>query len=170
MQWLCEFQILACVPLSGSVAIEDIARLSGIPKEQICRVTRMTATAGFLQQPQPGSIAHTRISAAFVANPSLLDAVMFLTESATPAALQMTSFTQRFGNSERSSESAYSLAFGSSKGFQSALEQRPKLQRQWSAYLQYAIEADACVIEVLTRLDWPNLGRAYVVEVSLAST
>lgn len=167
LQWLGEFQVLACIPLSGSVPAKDVADLVGVPETQLCRVVRMTATAGFLNEPQPGHIAHTALSAPFVTKPSFLDAAMFLAETAAPTALQMAVATQRYGNSNRPNESAYNLAFNTSQTFQSACEQRSKLQRQWPAYLRYVGDVDDSVTEVLTRLDWLSLGNACIVEVGL---
>jgi hypothetical protein len=129
----------------------------------------MTATAGFLSEPQPGHVAHTTLSAPFVTKPLFLDAAMFLAKSSAPAALQMAAATQRFGNSSRlveAHESAYNLAFNTSQTFESACEQRSKLQRQWSAYLRYGGEVEESVTEILTRLDWPSVGTVCIVEVS----
>lgn len=160
--------MLACIPLNGSVPFKDVAELVGVPETLLCRVARMTATAGFLCEPQPGHIAHSALSAPFVTKPSCLDAVMFLSKTAAPTALQMALATRRFGPSLRPNESAYNVAFNTSATFTSVVEQRSTLQRQWPAYLRYGMgDGDASVIDVLTRLDWLSLGNASVVEVSL---
>lgn len=52
----------------------------------VCRVVRMFAKANFLQEPQPGFVAHAAISAGFVPNSSHSDAVV---ESIGPVALHM---------------------------------------------------------------------------------
>ncbi|KAF7514171.1 hypothetical protein GJ744_004496 [Endocarpon pusillum] len=169
LQWLGEFQVLAYVPLSGTVPAKDVADLAGVPETQLCRIVRMTATAGFLHEPQPGHIAHTALSAPFVTKLSYLDAAMFLAETAAPIALQMAAATQRHGDSNRPNESAYTLAFNTSQTFQSACEQRTKLQRQWSAYLRCADTGDSFT-ELLGRLDWRSLGNACIVDVGAHST
>lgn len=169
LQWLGEFQVLAYIPLNGSVPAKDVAELAGVPETQLCRIVRMTATAGFLQEPQPGHIAHTALSAPFVTKLSYLDAAMFLTEIGAPVAMQMAAATQRHGQSAGPSKSAYALAFNTSQTFQSACEQRPKLQRQWSAYLRCAGENGHSVTELLNQLDWRSLGNACIVDVSLVA-
>lgn len=127
----------------------------------------MTATAGFLCEPKPGYIAHTALSTPFVVKLFNLDAVMFLAETAAPVALKMAAVTQRHEQSDSPSESAYSLTFNSSQPFQSACEQRPKLQRQWSAFLRCARDQEDSFTELLSRLDWRNLGNACIVDVSV---
>jgi hypothetical protein len=166
LQWLGEFQVLACIPLTGDVPLEDVAELSGVPEDTLSRIVRMTATAGFLCEPQPGHVAHTPLSSPFVVKPSYLDAAMFLAETAAPTALQMSAATQRHGQSERANETAYTVAFNTSQTFQNACEQRLKLQRQWPAFLRCAGDLDDGVAELLGRLDWQSLGNACIVDVS----
>lgn len=128
----------------------------------------MTATAGFLHEPRPAHVAHSALSAPFVTRPSYLDAAMFLSETAAPAALHMAAATHRFGQSPRPHESAYNVALGTSVPFASMCEQRSTLQRQWPAYLRHAMgDVELSVTDLLTCFDWLSLGNATVVEVSL---
>lgn len=140
--------------------------MAGVPAGQLRRAIRLLATRGFLEERGPGSVAHTPLSARFVASQSLLDASVFVAESAAPAALQMpTALTQRLvGAAEASSSSA-----GAMRPFQSALQERSRLRRQWAAYLRHAagLHQEEEVLDVISRLNWPNLGSACIVEVSL---
>ncbi|EAL89340.1 trypacidin cluster transcriptional coactivator tpcD [Aspergillus fumigatus Af293] len=167
LQWLGEFQVLACLPLTDTVSIADLARLSGVPEAQLARIIRFTITIGFLQEPQRGHVAHSPLSSLFVSRPSLRDAVMFLADSAAPTALQMASATGRFGDTVASeTDTAYNIAFDHRDPFYFACEQRPKLQRRWSAYLQHTGgDARDLTQQVLSRVDWFNLNNACVVEV-----
>ena len=135
---------------------------------QLLRIVRMTATAGFLHEPHPAHVAHSALSAPFVTRPSYLDAAMFLSETAAPAALHMAAATRRFGQSQRPHESAYNVALNTSATFASMCEIRSKLQRQWPAYLRHAMgDVDPSVTDLLTCFDRPSLGDATVVDVSL---
>lgn len=170
INWLGEFQVLACIPLQSSVPVKDVAELIGVPETQLRRIVRMTATAGFLHEPYPMHVAHSALSAPFVTRPSYLDAVMFLSETAAPAAMHMAAATQRFGQSQRPHESAYNVALNTSITFVNMCEQRSKLQRQWPAYLRHAMGGvELSVTDVLTCFDWPSLGSATVVEVGARS-
>ncbi|GFF52357.1 conidial yellow pigment biosynthesis polyketide synthase [Aspergillus udagawae] len=167
LQWLGEFQVLACLPLTGSVTIPDLARLSGVPETQLGRIIRFTAAVGFLQETQPGQVGHSPLSSLFVRRPSLRVAIMFLADSAAPAALKMASATSRFGDAVASdTDTAYNLAFDHRQPFFFSCEQRPKLQRRWSAYLQHTGgDASDLARQVLARVDWFNLDNVCVVEV-----
>ena len=128
----------------------------------------MTATAGFLHEPFPAHVAHSALSAPFVTRPSYLDAVMFLSETAAPAAMHMAAATERFGQSQLPHESAYNVALNISVTFASMCEQQSKLQRQWPAFLHHAMgDVELSIADVLTCFDWLSLGNATVVEVSL---
>ncbi|KAJ5448545.1 hypothetical protein N7445_003366 [Penicillium cf. griseofulvum] len=150
IRWLGEFQVLACIPLSHSVPFEDVAELAGIPESHLRRVVRMIATTGFLHEPEPGHVAHSTLSAHFVTRPSYLDAAMFLAEMAAPAALQMPATSRN--------------PVSASLSMTTASSQQPKVQRQWSAYLQYGLgHTDVNALEPMDQFDWVGLGGATVV-------
>ncbi|KAE9364955.1 nonfunctional aflatoxin co-regulatory protein [Stipitochalara longipes BDJ] len=171
LQWLGDFQILACIPLGSSVRVQDVAEIASVPESQLYRVVRMMAMVGFLIENQPGHIGHTELSASFVTKPSHLDAAMFLADTAAPTALHMASATKRYGQPENPTESSYSVAFNTPQPFLLACEQRPKLRRQWPAYLRYISDEvdDEASAELLGRLDWFNLGNALIVDVGARS-
>lgn len=155
------------IPLDGSAATSDIADIAGVPEDQLTRIVRMTATAGYLRQPEPHQVAHTALSTAFVEQSSLLDAALFFSEVAAPSSLHMTAATQHYGRSRRPEETAYNLAFESSMPFCSAAKQRLRLQRQWAAYVRYcAGGTKKDYLDIISQYNWGSLGNATVVEVS----
>lgn len=147
--------------------MKDIAELADVPEMTLSRVVRMIATAGFLAEPQPGRIAHTTLSAPFVTKLSYLDAAMFLAETAAPIALKMGEATRRFPHSKLPNESAYGIAFNTSQPFQAICRQRTKTQRQWCAYLQCAEDPADSMTEILGRLDWRTVRKAYMIDVRI---
>ncbi len=167
LQWLCEFQVLACIPLDDAVAFRDVADICGVPENQLCRVTRLMATAGFLREPRAGHVGHSPLSAQFVTEPALLDAAMFLAGTAAPAALKMPLATKRFATSDRADQSAYAAAFDTTVPLASVFELQPRLQRQFDTFLSFVTSDDvAGVRDVVMRVDWASLGNATVVDVS----
>ncbi|KAI9727723.1 MAG: hypothetical protein M1828_005951 [Chrysothrix sp. TS-e1954] len=169
LKWLGEFQVLACIPLSGSISAKEVSELAQVPEALLCRVYRMTTTFGFLQEPQSGHVAHTSLSAPFVTDLSFLDAVMFLAETAAPTALQMTVVTNRQEHVNTSSNSAYSAAFGTTQPFQETCMAQARMQRQWSAYRQCTEATADAATEWMRRLNWRSLGNACIVDVGLLS-
>ncbi|KAK5690387.1 hypothetical protein LTR97_012255 [Elasticomyces elasticus] len=168
LKWLGEFQITAIIPLEGSISALDVAALCGVPDRDLYRVVRMAATAGFLHEPQPGRIAHTALSSAFVTRFSLQDASMFLAENAAPTALHMA--TAQPHHDHPGSESAYAVASNTSTPFHSAIADEERLQRQYSAYRKCSEDAEDSVPQVLLRLNWRSMGSACVVDACAQST
>ncbi|RAL16196.1 uncharacterized protein BO97DRAFT_403310, partial [Aspergillus homomorphus CBS 101889] len=168
IQWLGDCQVPACIPLDGTALIKDVSNLIGVPESQLCRVIRMATTGGFLQEPQPGHVAHSEVSATFVTKPSYLDAAMFLAETATPAALNMaTSIKQHSGSDERKDGVPCLVTFATASE-----AQLPRLQRQWQAYLRYGT-GHVCdtATDVLTCLEGISVtNESAVVEVGARST
>lgn len=159
--------MLACVPLDDPVPFKDVADICGISVSQLCRVTRLMATAGFLQEPRPGQIAHSPLSAGFVTEPALLDAAMFLSGTAAPTSLKMPLATKQFAASGRADQSAYAAAFDTNISLATVFERQPRLQRQFDTYFSCITGDDQTGIrKVLMQVDWGSLGDATVVDVS----
>jgi len=171
LRWLCEFQVLACIPLGDSVAVRDLGELLGIPEAHLDSVIGMMTAAGFLSQPQPHHVAHTALSAAFLSDLSLCDAARFLGECVVPAALHMAEMSRRHAGPhtphQSSHETAFSLALTTPSVSQPVWDRDSKLRRQWLAFLTHACGVhDLASSDILARFDWFNLGNACIVEVS----
>ncbi|PYH86369.1 hypothetical protein BO82DRAFT_300183 [Aspergillus uvarum CBS 121591] len=167
IQWLGDWQVPACIPLEGTALIKDVSNLIGVPESQLNRVIKMATTGGFLQEPQPGLVSHSEISAAFVTKPSYLDAAMFLAETAAPAALtKATSIKQDSASDERKDGIPCLSAFATASE-----AQLPRLQRQWQAYLRHGT-GHVCdmAIDVLTCLEGVRTTNESIVEVGARST
>ncbi|OJJ57384.1 hypothetical protein ASPSYDRAFT_180018 [Aspergillus sydowii CBS 593.65] len=171
-RWLAEYQILACIPAEGSMSIQDLADLAGVPEIQLRRVIRLMGTSGFLQEPMPNYVSHTPLSAQFVTNQSWLDAAVFMAELAAPTALHMPTATHQFGGSRHPTETAYNLALNTLQPFGAAIQERPKLGRQWSAYLHHVVglHQEKKIADMLSQLKWSSLGSSFIVEVGAQST
>jgi hypothetical protein len=132
--------------------MSEVAALTDAPEKRLAQVVQMMATSGFLCEPQPGQLAHTTLSAPFVSDLNLLDASLFLSETATPAAYEMTSATRRWGLSTQADQTAYNIALDTPSTFSSACDQSARLRRQWSAYLLCGMgDVEAGVKDVLSR-------------------
>ncbi|ETS76958.1 hypothetical protein PFICI_10832 [Pestalotiopsis fici W106-1] len=163
LHWLGEFQILACVPLSGSVPIKDVADLAGVPVSQLAHVIRFMATAGFMKEPRRGEVAHTPQSAAFVTDPSFLDAGIFLAQVSARSARKM---------AQNSAISTLMGGDGANNGSDfdngellKSTSESPRVQREVTAYLHYVVNEVSDTANLLAQLDWRKLGSSSVVEI-----
>ncbi|KAL2195274.1 toxin biosynthesis regulatory protein [Corynascus similis CBS 632.67] len=173
LKWLAEFQILECIPQEGSLPIGDLSDLARVPEAQLRRIIRLTASAGFLQETKPNFVAHTTMSAQFLASQSLSDAIVFITATATPSALQMADATRLASTSThrdatRKNATAYDLALHPTRPFRAACQKGSKLGRQWQAFLAHAARSHSEdeLVDIFSRLNWSSLGNACIVEAS----
>ncbi|PPJ55992.1 hypothetical protein CBER1_03429 [Cercospora berteroae] len=165
LQWLCESQVLATIPRDTSVPFGDIAAITGVPEAHLCRVARTMMTVGFLHEAVPCQVAHTALSASFVIQPSLLDAALFLSDTAVPASLKMVTASKQFADVQDAQHTAFNLAMRTPHSFATSCEQDRRLSRRAQTYFRYCMgDDDAGVGEVLGQRDWKALGKASIVD------
>ena len=153
--------------MGDKVTFTNAASLASIPATELCRVVRMTATAGILCEPEPGFVAHSPLSAHFVTKPSLLDATAFLADTVVPAALHMADATRLRTNPHQAHLSAYAIASDPSTSFAARCEQEPKLRRHLAAFQRLeASIVDEGATSAISSIDWRSISPAKVVEVS----
>lgn len=161
LQWLCSFQVLACIPIEQPTTFDDVAELASVPKCQLIRIARITAMAGFLHEPEPGHIVHSALSAQFVLEPYSLDALLFVSDIASPTSMQMTRATRISGEIDKLDQTPYQLLFHATS--KSAVD--VKRRRQHAAFNR--LSAYTYVTDLPSIYDWSALGAGTVVEVRI---
>ena len=159
------------MPLSGSISIEGLADLADVPAPILSRVVRMTAAAGFLQEPVAGFVAHTSLSTTFMTELSYFDAVMFLANHVAPSALNLTSVQQKLDDPAqplawKNVTNPSASALGSKSSFASICADDPQLSRQRLAYRNSMADLDDNLESLLGQINWQSLGNSTIVHVS----
>jgi hypothetical protein len=152
-----EYQIIAYIPLDDTISLEELANLADVSEHTLSRVVRMTATAGFLYEPQPGHVAHTSLSLSFTTELSYFDAAMFLANKVAPASFDLTFFANEYDGTALQLQSPRPFDF---------LCQEPQVNRQWQAYRQSMGSMKNQLAYLPNLLNWRSLGDASVVDVS----
>lgn len=150
--------------MDSSALMKDVSDLIGVPETQLGRIVSVASLGGFLQEAKPGHVAHSPLSAAFVAKPSYLDAAMFLAGKAAPAAWKMAAATKQVRDSP---QKAQEVMFHEGIFANAEKSKLPRLQRQWRAYLRYGLghHCDTAT-DILTCLGISQIGAgSLVVEV-----
>ncbi|KAL6702828.1 hypothetical protein ACN47E_000914 [Coniothyrium glycines] len=163
LKWLGEHQVIAYIPLKDSMSLEELAHLADVPEPTLSRVVRMTATAGFLQEPQLGHVAHTTLSSSFTTDFSYFDAAMFLANKVAPGSLDLASFEH--DTDMDSGRMAAVAGAAQAARMYAPRTQEPQLARQWLAYRHSVGSADNDLSSLLTLLNWNSLGKATIVHI-----
>ncbi|TQN67602.1 Dothistromin biosynthesis regulatory protein aflJ, partial [Colletotrichum shisoi] len=170
LQWLGQFQILSYVPLTKTVAYNDLAGLAGVPPAQIRRIVRMAATVGILREPKPGHVAHTPLSAQMYKKPSYSDAVGFTAETVVPTSLRMADAARQQMRYHQEDANPFQTATDPSFSLASACERDHRPRRRAVAFRRLtAVNRTSAVLEVLSSVNLEELGQT-VVDVNSTST
>ncbi|EOA88817.1 uncharacterized protein SETTUDRAFT_168062 [Exserohilum turcica Et28A] len=156
LKWMGEYQIIAYIPLDDTISLEELANLADVPEHTLSRVVRMTATAGFLHEPQLGHVAHTSLSLSFTTELSHFDAAMFLANKVAPASLDPAFFSHDQYGTGLSPQTRPTFEM---------LSQEPQFSRQWQAYRHNMGSARSQLAYLSSLLNWHSLGDASVVEI-----
>ncbi|KAF1953742.1 hypothetical protein CC80DRAFT_595636 [Byssothecium circinans] len=167
LRWLCEFNILPCIPQQQPVSYEDLSQLALVPEGHLRRVCRMLISAEFLEETASTHVGHTALSYAFVNSFALSDGLAFLTETIVPASLKMVEASKSFDKADRS---PYSAAFGTSTSFTDQALPHGRLSRQFDHFMRcIANDTGNGLLSILRRLNINGDKEALVVDVSCTS-
>ncbi len=166
LRWICHFNVLSCIPLTGSVPYSELASLANVPVTQLRSVCRMLMTSNLLCEPVPDEVAHNNVSSMFITNPGFTDWATFITQFSMPAAAHMTEATQKWGQTDKKNETAVGLALGTDKPLFDFISESPKLSKLFAAYMKNVQGGDGTNLRHLIKgFDWASLNDAVVVDV-----
>ncbi|EPE30001.1 S-adenosyl-L-methionine-dependent methyltransferase [Glarea lozoyensis ATCC 20868] len=166
LRWLCHFNVMACIPLTGSVPYSEIATVAGVPEIQLRSVCRMAMTSNLLCEPKVGEIAHNAVSKTFVGNPGLVDWALFMTQFSMPTAAKMVEATEKWGSTSKKNETAFNLAMDTDLPLFDFVKKSPEMTKQFAGYMRNVQSSEKTHIRhLVSGYDWKSLGNAVVVDV-----
>ncbi|KAF2166409.1 hypothetical protein M409DRAFT_54760 [Zasmidium cellare ATCC 36951] len=170
IQWLCRFHIPGLVPSPGTVSYEELANLANVPLDVLKSVVRMAICAHFFDEPKPGHIAHTRLSAHFAKSAALQDWAEFLADATVPMAIRFADATQRWGATKSKTETAFNIALDTDLPFFDYLNKTPDFRKRFAGYMQCVTSTQGTAIEHLIEgFDWASVGNGLVVDIGGSS-
>lgn len=129
----------------------------------------MSMTGGFLAEPKPEHLAHSRISAQFAAQPALQDWAKFMVKYSAPTAARMTGATQKWGDTVQKNQTAYNVAFGTDMPFFDHVGRQEETAALFARYMRSQEHSEGSTMRhILKVFDWAALGEGHVVDVSLS--
>jgi 6-hydroxytryprostatin B O-methyltransferase len=168
IRWICHFRIPFYIPSApASRSYSEVAKLASVPEKLLQSVARMTMTAGFLCETKTGKVAHTPLSASFSDKPDLYNWMMYMANRTVPTMAKFVEATERWGDTTKKNETAYSLAMGTELSFFEHINSRPELNEEFGAYMksQASSKSGTNVEFLLQGFDWGSLGGGVVVDV-----
>lgn len=167
LQWLLHFKILNHIPLTTSVPFATVAAAANVPLARLKSVSRMAMTGGLLCEPVPDHLAHSRISAKFVAEPEFLDWATFMTKYSAPTAAGFTEATERWGDTAEKNQTAYNVSFNTDLSFFAHVSQSTDMSKIFAGYMRSMGKSELTAFKhILSGFDWAALGKAHIIDVS----
>ncbi|KAL2061151.1 hypothetical protein VTL71DRAFT_7424 [Oculimacula yallundae] len=166
LRWLCHFNVLACIPLTGSVPYSEIATIASVPETQLKSVCRMAMTSNLLCEPKEGEVAHNVVSRTFVSNPGLVDWALFMTQFSMPTAAKMVEATEKWGDTSKKNETAFNIAMDTELPLFDFVKKSPEMTKQFAGYMRNVQSSEKTHIRhLVSGYNWKSLGTALVVDV-----
>ncbi|EFW18018.1 conserved hypothetical protein [Coccidioides posadasii str. Silveira] len=159
-------EVLAAIPLQGSVPFSDLASVCTLPERRLRSVARMAMTRNFLCEPVPGHVAHNAVSRLFVTNPAYLGWTRFMTEFYMPVASKFSEATEKWGDTVAGNQTAVNLAMNTQLTAFDFITQSREWGRLFSAYMKGVQASRATNVKhVVADYDWEAMGKALVVHI-----
>jgi 6-hydroxytryprostatin B O-methyltransferase len=114
-------------------------------------------------------VAHSHLSAAFIAQPAFQDWARFMTRYSAPTAQHFADATARWGDTQASNQTAYNIAFNTELPFFQHVAELKERTEMFGKYMRSLGQSEALAPRhVLDSFNWEGLGKAHVVDVSLS--
>lgn len=124
----------------------------------------MAITNGFLCEPEPGLVCHSRTSRLLVSDPSFMNWARWMTNYSVPTAYKLPDATERWGKTEAKNETAFNLAMEMSQPFFDYLRKDAKLNTMFSSYMRnVASTAGISFVHLAKGFNWAGLGTSSTV-------
>ncbi|KAI0470060.1 sterigmatocystin 8-O-methyltransferase [Xylariaceae sp. FL0804] len=161
---ICRFHILDMVPSGGQVSFGAIAEKTGWDQALVRRLLRHAISMRILSEPEPGMVAHTKISK-FLAIPYINSWVQFESKDTWPAIPMVADAMEKWPSSEEANETGFSLANGGRSVFDVLTTDSTRAMR-FAGGMKSLDHVPGCADAAVSKAyDWSSLGNAYIVNV-----
>ncbi|KAI0410560.1 sterigmatocystin 8-O-methyltransferase [Xylaria grammica] len=152
---LCRFHIADIVPPGGQVSFGHIAEKTGLEEQIVRRLLRHAMSMRILKEPEPGMVAHTKISKYFTL-PYVNAWLSVGAQEGWPAATRMLDAIQKWPGSEELNNTGFSLVNNTDKSIFEVLGTNHDPHDFFPGY---------ATAEVSQLYDWGSLGSAVIAHI-----
>jgi len=136
-QFIYHYNIPKHVPLVGSISYSELAALTGFDEIFLKRMVRVAMINRIFLETPDGRVAHSGASRILHEEPGAMDTAGFLLEEIFPAAPKLVDALKKYPASGEPNETAFNLAFNTSRSFYKELEATPERSRRFGAAMRW---------------------------------
>ncbi|KAI1198527.1 sterigmatocystin 8-O-methyltransferase [Nemania serpens] len=162
---ISRFGFADVVPIKGQVSFGEIAGATGLDEPLVRRLLRHAMARHIFHEPEPGMVAHTKMSKYFV-EPSMKDFLGFGAQEGWPAATRMLDAIQKWPSSEEANHTGFSLVNNTDKSaFELLVADHARAMRLKGGIDAHDHFAGWAATDVVELYDWASLGEAFICHV-----
>ncbi|KAI1810153.1 sterigmatocystin 8-O-methyltransferase [Poronia punctata] len=162
---ICRFHIADIVPPGGQVSFQEIAERIGQDEQIVRRLLRHAMSMRVFKEPEPGMVAHTKMSKYFTL-PYVNAWLSFGAREGWPAATRMLDAIEKWPGSEEANNTGFSLANNTDKSVFDILAADHDRAMRLAAGIKAHDHFPGYATEEISKLyDWDSLGDAVIVHV-----
>ncbi|OGM43352.1 O-methyltransferase [Aspergillus bombycis] len=160
LQVINHYQIATIVPLSGSIAISELAQKCGLPVDILRRILRQAMTYGVFSEPEPDCVTQTDVSMEI---PRLSPLLTYQLDVCLPSMVRLLDWLK---DGDREHKCAYQIAHNTMDTWWTSASKRPELIENYGKYMALITSGGAHDVSyILKGFAWEKLGKAIVVDV-----
>ncbi|RYP50588.1 hypothetical protein DL768_003933 [Monosporascus sp. mg162] len=153
------------IPPGGQVSFGEISKKTGLDEPLVRRLLRHAMAMRILKEPEPGLVAHTKISK-FLTTPYINAWVSLGAQDGWPASARMVDAMQKWPSSEEPNETGFCLANNTEKSIYEVLSADPmRAMRFASSMKSFDHFPGYAIAEVPKLYDWGSLGNVLIADV-----
>ncbi|EXJ93212.1 hypothetical protein A1O3_01769 [Capronia epimyces CBS 606.96] len=149
------FRIPQYVPLQGDISCEELAVKTGLDEVLLRRVLRHSIINRVFAESDQGQVKHSAASRILHNEAGSMDGIGFWLEELFPAAPKMVDAVKKYPHSGEPNETAFNLAFNTSRPFYLELEASPERARRFGSAMRWMSQGGRFSHDYLVRgYDW----------------
>ncbi|KAI0173479.1 sterigmatocystin 8-O-methyltransferase [Hypoxylon sp. FL1284] len=165
MDAVCRFNIVDMIPPGGQISYEEISKKSGLNEVLVKRLVRHAMTLRVLREPEPGMVAHTKISK-FMTIPYINAWVSLGAREGWPAATKMVDAIEKWPSSEEPNQTGFSLVNKTDQSIYEVIGADPVRATRFAASMKsFDHNPGYAFKEVPNLYDWSSLGDVLIADV-----
>ncbi|KAI1443297.1 sterigmatocystin 8-O-methyltransferase [Annulohypoxylon stygium] len=165
LQAISRFKIASLVPIGGRTTFADIAEQTGLEEHAIRRLLRHAMTMRVFKEPEPGVVAHTKVSKVLT-NPVANDWCWTGTGEIWPASTKMVDAFEKWPGSSEPNHTGFSLANNTEDSIYQVLEKNPERAHRFAnTMVTYIMMTEYDTSHIFNNYDWKSLGPVKMVDV-----
>ncbi|KAK2592808.1 hypothetical protein QQS21_009512 [Conoideocrella luteorostrata] len=165
MQLISRYGIAEMIPPGGTMTFAEIASKTGINENIVRRILRHGMTHRVFREPQPRTVAHTKLSRQ-LANSNLSSWAEIAGDEMWLSNAKMLDAALKWPNSQEPSQTGFTVASNTASSIYEALGKDPERAEKFSSSMKaYADSPGYDVNYLLDNFDWKSLGQVRILDI-----